>query len=154
MSYEGVAEDLEQPRPALTASTTKGVNRRANVDLNEPAFFQHTPPACARQATGNSVGPQVDVADSGFRHRLACGNVGELQPSTRAQHPHNLVEDTALVGAEIDDAIADDDIGPTVVDRQILDDPPAELDIAEAHGRRLRARPLQHLVGSYLPRRR
>jgi hypothetical protein len=54
---KGVVEDLEQSRLALPASATEGVDRRADLDLNEPAFFQQMPPACARQATGNSVGP-------------------------------------------------------------------------------------------------
>jgi hypothetical protein len=51
---------------------------------------------------------------------LRCG---ELQSSARAQHPHDLFEDATFVGAEVDDAVADDDIGPTVFNRQILDHP-------------------------------
>src|SRR5215470_13994436 len=78
---------------------------------------------------------------------LAGGDVGELQPSTGAQHSYNLVEDTTLVGAEVDDAVADDDIGPTVLDRQFLDDPLSELDMAEAHRRRRCTGAFQHLVG-------
>src|ERR1051326_9642445 len=81
---KGVTENLKQPRLTLPASTTKGVNRRADIDLNEPAFFQHTPPTCARQATGNSVGPQVDTAKRRCGNILAVGDVGELQPSTWA----------------------------------------------------------------------
>lgn len=55
--YERVAEDLKQPRLALPTGTAERIDRRADVDLAEPAFLQHTPPTCARQATGNSVGP-------------------------------------------------------------------------------------------------
>ena len=117
MGYERIAKDLEQPRLALATGTTERINRRTDGDLDEPAFLQHLPPACARQATGNSVGPKVDVADRRFRHGLAGCDVGELQSSARAQHPHDLFEDAAFVGAEIDDAIADDDIGPTILDR-------------------------------------
>src|SRR6516165_4108435 len=117
---ECIAKDLEQSGLALPASVPESVNSRTYIDLDEPAFFQQTPPACARQATGNSVGPQIDVADGRFRHNLAGGDVGELQPSTGAQHSHNLIEDTTLVGAEVNDAVADDDIGPTVLDRRFL----------------------------------
>jgi hypothetical protein len=116
-SCECIAEDLEQPRLALPTGTAEGVNRRADVDLNEPAVFQHASPACARQATGDSIGPQVNVTDRRFRHSLAGCDVGELQPSAGAQHPHDLVEDAALVGAEVDDTVANDDIGPTILDR-------------------------------------
>ena len=86
-----VAEDLEQPRLALPASSPEGVDRRADFDLNETAFFQYLLPACARQAAGNSIGPQVDIADSRLRYDPAGGDVGELQSSARAQHPHDLI---------------------------------------------------------------
>ena len=86
-----VAEDLEQPRLALPASAPEGVDRGADFDLNETAFFQYLLPACARQATGNSIGPQVDVADSRLWHGPAGGDVSELQSSPRAQHPHDLI---------------------------------------------------------------
>src|SRR6516162_2576459 len=131
-SEECIAKDLEQSGLALPASVPESVNWRTYIDLDEPAFFQQTPPACARQGTGNSVGPQIDVADGRFRHNLAGGDVGELQPSTGAQHSHNLVEYTTLVGAQVDDAVADDGIRPTVLDRQFLDDPLSELDTAGA----------------------
>ena len=147
MRYERIAEDLEQPRLALPTSLPEGINRRAYIDIYETTLFQHPPPACARQATGNSVGPEVDVADSPFRHGLAGCDVGKLQSPTGPQHPHNLIEDAALVGAEIDDAVADDNIGPTTLDRQVLDDPSAELNIAEAHRGRRRAGAFQHLLG-------
>jgi hypothetical protein len=59
------------------------------------------PPTCARQATGNSVGPQIDVAERSRRDLLAVREVGELQAPAGSQHPHNLGEDLALVGAEL-----------------------------------------------------
>ena len=84
VGQKGVAVDLKQPRLALAAGTAEGVYRRADLDINETALLKHMPPACARQATGNSIGPQVDVADSRFRYGLAVGNVGELQMTTRS----------------------------------------------------------------------
>jgi len=144
---EGVTKNLEQTRLALPASAAEGINRRANIDIDEPAFLQHPPPACARQATGNSIGPKVDVARRGFRHDLTGCDVGELQPPTRLEHPHDLSEDPALIGAQVDDAVADDDISPTILDRQIFDHALPELDIAEAHRRCRGAGPAQHFLG-------
>jgi len=144
---ECIAIDLEQTRLALPASAAEGINGRADVDLDEPAFFQHIPPACARQATSNSISPKVDVADRRFRHGLSGCDVGELQASARLQHPDDLVEDAAFVGAQVDDAVADDDIRPAGLDGQILDDALAKLDIAEAHRRCRRAGALEHFVG-------
>jgi hypothetical protein len=67
VGQKGVAVDLKQPRLALAAGTVKGVHWRAD----------------ARQAAGNSIGPQIDVADRRFRHRLAIRDVGELQAPAR-----------------------------------------------------------------------
>ena len=65
--YERVAKDLEQPRLAFAAGAAEGIDRRAYTDIDDTAYFQHPPPARARQATGNSVGPKIDVADRRFR---------------------------------------------------------------------------------------
>jgi hypothetical protein len=81
---EGVAEDLEQPSLALAAGTTERVNRRADLNIDEATLLKHIPPTCARQATGNSVGPQVDLAERSGRNLLTVCDVGELQPSTGA----------------------------------------------------------------------
>src|SRR4029077_7183523 len=143
----GVAIDLEQPRLALPTGTTERGNRWAYIDVDETTFFQHPPPACARQATANSIGPKVDVADRLFRHGLTGRDVGELQASARLQHPHDLTEDAALFGAKVDNAVADDDIGPAGLDPQIFDDSLAKLDSAKPHRRRCRARALQHFLG-------
>ena len=75
---ECVAEDLEQSRLALPASATESVNRRTYINVYETAFLQHPPPACARQATGNSVRPEVDLMERRFRYGLAARNVAEL----------------------------------------------------------------------------
>lgn len=80
---KSIAIDLEQPRLALAASAAEGIDRRADLDIEETAFSQHLPPACARQATGNSIGPEIDVAYRRFRHGFAAGDVGELQASPR-----------------------------------------------------------------------
>jgi hypothetical protein len=114
---EGVAEDLEQPSLALPAGATERVNRRTDLNIDETAFLKHLPPACARQATGNSVGPKVDVAERSCWNLLAVRDVGKLQTPARPQHPHDLGKDLALVGAQIDDAVARYDVGPPIFDR-------------------------------------
>jgi hypothetical protein len=80
---EGVAVHLEQPRLALAAGATKGVNRRANPDIYTPGLLKRLPPACARQATGNSIGRQVDFAERSCRDLLAVRDVGKLQAPAR-----------------------------------------------------------------------
>src|SRR4029077_10917141 len=77
MGQKRVAIDLKQTRLALTTRATEGVNRRAYFDVGETRFFHNPPPACARQATGNSIGTKVDVADRCFRHGLARRDIGK-----------------------------------------------------------------------------
>src|SRR5580704_2589833 len=76
-SEKGVTINLEQPRLTLAAGTTEGVDRRPDLDPYEPAFLKHAPPACTRQATGNSIGPQVDVAQRARGNLFAVRDVGE-----------------------------------------------------------------------------
>jgi len=89
---ECVAEHLEESCVRLAARTTKGVDRRANLYIHETAVFEQLPPTCTRQATGNSIGPEIDVGLRGVRHRFAGGDVRELQNSPGAQDAPDLGE--------------------------------------------------------------
>lgn len=62
MRQKGAAKQFEQPRLALAASAAKGVNGRADPDIDETAWLKHMPPALAPRATDNLAGPQVDIA--------------------------------------------------------------------------------------------
>ena len=99
MCPKGVAKDFEQPCFALAAGSTKRINRRADLDIDKTALLKHKPPACTRQATGNSISPQVDIAQRSRRNLLAVCNVCKLQAPARFQDAHDLGEDPALIGA-------------------------------------------------------
>ena len=92
----------------------------ADLDVDESRFFEHLLPARTGQPAGDSAGPEVDVAQRLGWNGPAVGDVGELQPAARAEHAADLGEHGALVGAEVDDAVGDDDVGPAVVDRAAL----------------------------------
>lgn len=96
---KGVAKYFEQPCFALAAGTAKGIDRRANADIDETALLKHVPPACTRQATGDSVSPQVDVAQRPRRDFLAVCDVRKLQAPSGFQYAYDFAEDPALVGA-------------------------------------------------------
>ena len=87
---ERVSEHLERPRVLLAAGIGKAVAFRSDLDLDEPGLFKHMLPARARQATGNSRAPQIDVAHGRLGYRLAIGNIGELEPAAGAEHPKNF----------------------------------------------------------------
>jgi hypothetical protein len=52
--------------------------RLADLHVRETGILQHLLPVCARQATGNSGGPEVNVLGRRLRYRLAVGDVGKL----------------------------------------------------------------------------
>src|SRR6266542_1949976 len=55
---EGIAEHVVCPGLLFTLRTTERVDGRTDADVDEADLVEHRHPACARQATGNSAGPQ------------------------------------------------------------------------------------------------
>ena len=82
---ERIAVDLELPRFLLATGTLEGVDGLPNPDVDEAAILQHFLPGCARQTTGDSSGPKINVADRRLGHRLAIRDIRELKPSARAE---------------------------------------------------------------------
>ena len=115
-SNERIAVYFEHPCFPLTASAAEGVAGGPNLDVDKTRLFEHPLPACARQATGDSSSPQIDVTDSRLGHGFGVSDIGELQPSARSQHAQDLCEDLTLVSAQIDDAVADYHVRPVVFD--------------------------------------
>ena len=71
--------------------------------------------------------------------RIASGGTGRplamsanCSHAARAQHAADLVEHGPLVGAQVDHAVGDHHVGPAVLDRQLLGEALAELDVVEA----------------------
>jgi hypothetical protein len=58
---KGAAKDFEQSCFAFTAGSAKGINRRADLDIDKTTLLKQMPPTCTRQAADNSVSPQVDI---------------------------------------------------------------------------------------------
>lgn len=99
MCQKGVTKHFKQPCLALAAGPAEGVNRRADPDIDETALLKHMPPACARPAAGDSVGPQVEIAERSRRYLFAVCAVGKLQTPIWFQYAHDFGEDLAFVGA-------------------------------------------------------
>ena len=53
---------------------------------------------------------------------IISDDVADADPATGHEHPVHLVDDLALVGGQVDDAVADDDIHRGVRQRYVLDD--------------------------------
>src|SRR5437763_14752269 len=99
---EAVTEHLVCPGLLLTLRTAERVDWLTDADADEADLVEHRLPACARQATGNSAGPQDDVAQCLGAHGLAVGDIGELQAPAGSKPAANHPEHRALVGAQVD----------------------------------------------------
>ena len=96
---ERVTVDLETPRVLLASRSLEGIDRRADLRVNEADILQHLLPGCTRQTTGDSGSPEIDVLNSSRGHGLSVRDVGKLQMTARPQHAIDFVEYRLLVGA-------------------------------------------------------
>ena len=71
-------------------------------------------------------------ASGGTGRPLAMSANCSVPPGRK--HAADLAEHGALVGAEVDHAVRDDDVGPPVVDRDGFGESVAELDVRESEG--------------------
>src|SRR5215475_11352332 len=132
--HERVAVHVERTGVVLAFGAAERVDGLADHHVRESAVLQHLLPARTGQPAGYSTGPQVDVAQRPGWYGAAVGDVSELEPPARAQHPMDLGEHRLLVGAQVDDPVRDHHVRPTVLDRERLGEPLPELDVAEAEG--------------------
>lgn len=104
-SQEGVPEHFEPPRVRLAFGATKRIDRGPDTDIHEATVLNHLLPGCARQTTGNSGRPKINVGSRRRRHWLSVGDIGKLQVSARLQDPPHLRECSLFVRAQVDDAV-------------------------------------------------
>jgi hypothetical protein len=93
-----MAEDGEAAGVGLTVRTAKGIDGRAHLPILETPVQYHLLPTCTRQATSDSTSPKINIGAGLIGHRLAIGDVGELQNAARPQDAPNLVKDLAFIG--------------------------------------------------------
>src|SRR5215831_6246254 len=134
MGQERVAVHIEGASVGLARGAAEGVGCVANYNAGEAAVMEHFLPARTGQPAGYSIGPQVDVTQRLDWYGAAVGDVSELEPTARAQHPMDLGEHRLLVGAQVDDPVRDHYVRPTVLDRERLGEPLPEIDVAETEG--------------------
>ena len=77
-SEKGVAVNLECAGVVLAAGTAERITCWADLNRRKADVLKHLPPACTRQASGDSSGPEVDVLHCRFRNRFAVGDIGIL----------------------------------------------------------------------------
>src|SRR5689334_6276720 len=106
---------VERAGVRLAPRSTEGVDGGADRDVDEAGLVEQATPVVDGLAAGDAPRPEVDRAHGLFGQRYAVGDVGELDAATGPEGPEGLGEDGGLVGAEVDDAVGDDDVRPAVV---------------------------------------
>src|SRR5438132_2579380 len=117
----------------------------AGFDPLEPVPLQNLLVLCFQQSSGNSAGPEVDVAAALLADGILNRHVCELHSSAGPQHAKDLCEDSVLVRNEIDDAVGDDNVDARVAERKVLDLTLDELDVFGPQLFRSRPGSRQHL---------
>jgi hypothetical protein len=102
---EGIPEHFELPRVRLAFGAAKGIDRWPDTDIHEATVLNHLLPGCARQTTGNSGRPKINVGSRRRRHWLSIGDIGKLQVAATLQDPPDFRECSLFVRAQVDDAV-------------------------------------------------
>src|SRR5829696_7606686 len=128
---DGVALGAVLAGAGLAAGAGEGVDRWAVLHLDQADAFDDRLPPCARQGTGNSPGPQVDVAQGALGHGTLDADVGDAHAPAEPQNPVDFPVDADLVGAEVDDPVGDHHVGPAIFHGQVLDHTLAKLHVLQ-----------------------
>jgi hypothetical protein len=67
-----------------------------------------------QESTSNSTSPQVDLLSGALGHRVLDQDVADLEPTAWLEHARHLRKPGLLVGHEVEHAVADDDVRPTI----------------------------------------
>jgi hypothetical protein len=92
----------ELPGLVFTAGSAERVNDGTELHLSEACALDHCHPPCTRQGTGNSAGPQIDVAERGLGDGFLHADVSDLGATTRLQDSGDLPVGAEFVRDEVD----------------------------------------------------
>ena len=98
----------ELPGLVFTAGSAERVNDGSELDFSEACALDHCHPPCARQGTGYSPGPKIDVFERRLGNGLLDADVSDLGATSRLQDAGDLPVGAELVGDEVDHPVRDD----------------------------------------------
>src|SRR4030042_1246647 len=119
--------------------------RGLDVDRGEARFVDDPDVFLGGQRAGDAADADLgDFLELGRKLALE-DDVRDAKPAARLEDAEALGEGQALVGDEVEDAVADDDVGRRVVDGEGFDVAEAELDVLEAAAFGVHAGLVDHL---------
>jgi hypothetical protein len=113
----------------------------------EPDRLQAGPELREAQGAGDATRVGAALGAFGWREGVVGDDVGDADPSPRPQDAGDLAEDRRLVGSEINDAVADDDVNRGRREWNGFDVTAQPLDVGGSGGGRVALSQGQHLVG-------
>ena len=102
---ERVPPRSEDPGVLLATRSRIGVDARAELEVDKPHTTDDRLPPCARQGTGDSAGPEVDIPLRLFRDWLVDAYVGDLDAAAGAERTVDLFVRPELVEHQIEDPV-------------------------------------------------
>jgi hypothetical protein len=90
---------------ALLRCSGKGIEPVEDADPDETGGLEDTDELCFQQSTGDSTGPEVDIAKSAVWKDFTDDDVRDLHASARLQHARDLADGHGFVGHEIEHAV-------------------------------------------------
>ncbi len=104
--------ELRGARGLRRASVNFGAPR--DLEIHDPRRYHRCFKLCIQQSAGDSTLPEIDVLLALFRHCFLNHDVADLKTAARLENTRHFLESGELVGKEVQHAVRDDDIGPTV----------------------------------------
>jgi len=95
---------------------TEDVRLPGDLVVNESSSHDRGLQFCFQQSTGNSARPQVDLLFRILWHRLLHQDIPDLEATAGFEHASHLLQGRQLVWQQVEDAVGDDHIGPTIRD--------------------------------------
>ncbi len=83
----------------------KHVGTPGDLKVHKPGGYDCELQLCFQQSTGNSTGPELNIAFSAFRNRFLHQDVTDLQPATGLQHARHFLQAGVLVGHQVQHAV-------------------------------------------------
>jgi hypothetical protein len=102
----------------LLGSATEAIKSRCYSNWLEANLHKVRPNLCLRQSASDSTGPKIDIAPRTFGQWDIQGNVPEVQPSTRFQHPYDFGKGAFFFWNEVQNTVRTYHVDAPIRNRQ------------------------------------
>ena len=99
------ANDTVPPRRPFLAGSRKTVKAMRNAHVLKAGGLKRRQKLCSLQSTGDSTGPQVDVAERTVGQLFTDDDIGHLQMPARFQDARHLCDRAILSRNEVENAV-------------------------------------------------